>query len=296
MALRHRLSVLLEPDETGNDPLSRAVDIGLMTLILLNVVVVILSTVEGIRSTIPLAFDVFDRFSLAVFSIEYVLRIWVCVEDPRYNAPIRGRLRYVITPMALVDLIAIAPLFFPLAGADLRSVRALRLLRMLRVFKFSRYSRGVAVMLEVLKKRKEELVAALGMLVTLLIVASTVVYYAERNAQPDKFSSIPVSMWWGIATLTTVGYGDITPVTLLGRVFGSLVAVGGLLLVALPTGIVGAGFVAEFEKWGITQDVKDVKEIAESIEDEVERIEGSDAAVDGSLCPHCGLPTGEVPP
>ena len=296
MALRHRIFVLLEPDETGNDPLSRAVDIGLMTLILLNVVVVILATVEGIRSTIPLAFDLFDRFSLAVFSIEYVLRIWACVEDPRYDDPIRGRLRYVITPMALVDLIAIAPLFFPFAGTDLRSVRALRLLRMLRVFKFSRYSRGVAVMLEVLKKRREELVAALGMLVTLLIVASTVVYYAERNAQPDKFSSIPVSMWWGIATLTTVGYGDITPVTLLGRVFGSLVAVGGLLLVALPTGIVGAGFVAEFEKWGITQDVKDVKEIAESIEEEVERIEGSDVAVDGSLCPHCGLPTGEVPP
>lgn len=280
MSWRHRTFELLEPDETGTDRLSRTIDVALMTLILLNVLVVILSTVEGIRSTIPTAFDVFDRFSLIVFSIEYFLRLWACVENPRYSRPVSGRLRYMFTPLALVDLVAILPLFFPFAGADLRSVRALRLLRMLRVFKFSRYSRGVAVMLEVLRKRKEELVAALGMLVTLLIVSSTVVYYAERDVQPEEFSSIPVAMWWGIATLTTVGYGDITPVTLLGRVFGSIVAVGGLLLVALPTGIVGAGFVAEFERYGSASGAKQEKGATAEASPA-----GSGSA---GVCPHCG--------
>ena len=231
-SIRHRTYELLEPDETGNDPLSRGLDVALMTLILLNVVAVVLSTVHSIRSAVPNFFTLFDRISVLIFAVEYVLRAWCCVENPRYARPIVGRLRYLVTPLALVDLVAIVPLFLPMVGADFKSVRALRLLRMLRVFKFSRYSRGVHVMLEVLKKRKEELVAALGMLVTLLIVASTVVYYAEREAQPQEFSSIPVSMWWGIATLTTVGYGDIAPVTMLGRIFGSLVAVGGLLLVA----------------------------------------------------------------
>lgn len=293
MSIRHRTFELLEPEETGEDRLSRAIDIGLMTLILLNVISVILSTVEEIYAAAPLAFEVFDRLSVAIFALEYILRVWCCVENPRYKRPFSGRLRYLFTPLALVDLIAIAPLIVPFTEADLRSVRTLRLLRMLRVFKFSRYSRGVHVMLDVLKKRKEELVAALGMLVTLLIVASTVVYYAERNVQPEKFSSIPVSMWWGITTLTTVGYGDMAPVTLLGRIFGAVVSVGGLLLVALPTGIVGAGFIAEFEKYSLRDDVQ---EIAESIVEEVEKQEITAESEAGAFCPHCGRLIAETEP
>ena len=182
------------------------------------------------------------------------------------------------SPLALVDLVAILPWLLPITGADLRSVRAIRLLRMLRVFKFSRYSRGVHVMLEVIRARKEELVAALGMLVTLLIVASTVVYFAERHTQPEVFSSIPASMWWGISTLTTVGYGDIYPVTVMGQIFGAVVSVGGLLLVALPTGILGAGFVEEFEKYARQQEL-DLSQDAAPSSVEV-RVAGA--------CPHCG--------
>ena len=291
MSIRHRTYELLEPDETGEDRLSRAVDVGLMALILLNVVSVILSTVEGIYAAAPLAFEVFDRLSVAIFALEYILRVWCSVENPRFQKPFSGRVRYMFTPLALIDLIAIAPLLVPFTGADLRSARTLRLLRMLRVFKFSRYSRGVHVMLDVLKKRKEELVATLGMLVTLLIVSSTVVYYAERNVQPEKFSSIPESMWWGIATLTTVGYGDMAPVTILGRIFGSIVAVGGLLLVALPTGIVGAGFVAEFEKYAFKEGVE---EIAETIVEEVERQEIAGESEAETVCPHCGHPVAQA--
>ncbi|MFP6563752.1 MAG: ion transporter [Myxococcota bacterium] len=277
MTIRHRIYDLLEPTE-GDDLWGRRVDIFLMMLILLNVIAVILSTVEGIHSAIPRVFLVFDWFSVVVFSFEYGLRVWSAVENPRYRAPVLGRLRFMCSPLALVDLVAILPWLLPITGADLRSVRAIRLLRMLRVFKFSRYSRGVHVMLEVIRARKEELVAALGMLVTLLIVASTVVYFAERHTQPEVFSSIPASMWWGISTLTTVGYGDIYPVTVMGQIFGAVVSVGGLLLVALPTGILGAGFVEKFEKYARQQEL-DLSQDAAPSTVEV-RVAGA--------CPHCG--------
>lgn len=277
MTIRHRIYDLLEPTE-GDDLWGRRVDVFLMLLILLNVIAVILSTVEGIHSAIPRVFLVFDWFSVAVFGVEYLLRVWVAVENPRYQRPVLGRLRFIRSPLALVDLVAILPWLLPITGADLRSVRAIRLLRMLRVFKFSRYSRGVHVMLEVIRARKEELVAALGMLVTLLIVASTVVYFAERHTQPEVFSSIPASMWWGISTLTTVGYGDIYPVTVMGQIFGAVVSVGGLLLVALPTGILGAGFVEEFEKYARQQKL-DLSQDAAPSTVEV-RVAGA--------CPHCG--------
>ncbi len=277
MTIRHRIYDLLEPTE-GDDLWGRRVDVFLMLLILLNVIAVILSTVEGIHSAIPRVFLVFDWFSVAVFGVEYLLRVWAAVENPRYQRPVLGRLRFMCSPLALVDLVAILPWLLPITGADLRSVRAIRLLRMLRVFKFSRYSRGVHVMLEVIRARKEELVAALGMLVTLLIVASTVVYFAERHTQPEVFSSIPASMWWGISTLTTVGYGDIYPVTVMGQIFGAVVSVGGLLLVALPTGILGAGFVEEFEKYARQQEL-DLSPDAAPSTVEV-RVAGA--------CPHCG--------
>jgi voltage-gated potassium channel len=277
MTIRHRIYDLLEPTE-GDDLWGRRVDVFLMLLILLNVIAVILSTVEGIHSAIPRVFLVFDWFSVVVFGVEYLLRVWAAVENPRYQRPVLGRLRFMCSPLALVDLVAILPWLLPITGTDLRSVRAIRLLRMLRVFKFSRYSRGVHVMLEVIRARKEELVAALGMLVTLLIVASTVVYFAERHTQPEVFSSIPASMWWGISTLTTVGYGDIYPVTVMGQIFGAVVSVGGLLLVALPTGILGAGFVEEFEKYGRQQKLDPSQDAAPST---------VEARVAGA-CPHCG--------
>ncbi|MAG33707.1 MAG: hypothetical protein CL908_22745 [Deltaproteobacteria bacterium] len=129
----------------------------------------------------------------------------------------RGRLRYAMTPLALVDLLAILPYFLLLLGVDLRSARALRVLRVLHVFKFARYSRGLRILLKVLQERREELFAALGMLLALLVLSSSMVYYAERHAQPEAFSNIPETMWWAIATLTTVGYGDVYPVTTLGR-------------------------------------------------------------------------------
>ena len=265
MLTRHRLYEILELAREG-DRVSRVTDLALMALILVNVVMVVAETVDWLAAWAPGLFTAVNVFSVAVFSVEYGLRVWVSVEsdEPGRQRPIAGRMRYALTPLALVDLLAILPYFLPLLGVDLRSARALRVLRILRVFKFARYSRGLRVLLKVLQERREELFAALGMLLALLVLSSSVVYYAERYAQPEAFSNIPETMWWAIATLTTVGYGDVYPVTTLGRVFGSLVAVSGLLLLALPTGIVGAGFVEEFER------------------------RRTASAMQARACPHCG--------
>ena len=148
-----------------------------MVLILVNVLMVVAETVDWLDAWAPRLFALVNAFSVSVFSVEYALRLWVCVESENASRhhPVWGRLRYAVTPLALVDLLAILPFFLPLLGVDLRSARALRVLRILRLFKFARYSRGVRIMLEVLRDRREELFAALGMLLALLILSSSVV-------------------------------------------------------------------------------------------------------------------------
>jgi len=265
--MRRRLYEILEQAREG-DRVSRVTDIALMVLILLNVVMVVFETVDWLYVRASVFFTTFNLVSVAIFSVEYVLRLWVCVESDEVGRqhPFWGRVRYAFTPLALVDLVAILPFYLPLLGVDLRSARALRVLRILRLLKFARYSRGLRILLRVLQDRREELFAALGMLLALLVLSSSVVYYAERHAQPEAFSNIPETMWWAIATLTTVGYGDVYPITTLGRIFGAVVAVSGLLLLALPTGIVGAGFVEEFGR---------------------KRVAAQQAL---HHCPHCGEP------
>lgn len=249
MKTRQRLFEILERAE-GGDTTSRAVDIFLMTTIIASVTAVVVATVPKIYALSPRGFFVFNTITVFIFTVEYLLRVWVCVERAESGSQrhwLWGRLLYIVSPMALIDLIAILPFFLPYLGVDMRSVRALRLFRMLRIFKFGRYSSGVRIMLSVLRDRKAELIAALGMLLAILFLSSSVVYYAERQHQIEAFSSIPAAMWWAIATLTTVGYGDVYPITPMGQVFGAVTAISGLLLVALPTGILGAGFVEAFE-------------------------------------------------
>ena len=232
---------------TADDLPSRVFAVFIMTLIVFNVVAVMLETVEGVRAWLARFFAVFEDFSVVVFTAEYALRLWSCGSDPRYRGA-RGRLRYALTPLALVDLLAILPFYLEFLPVDLRFVRALRLFRLLRIFKLARYSASLRTLDDVLRARKEELLVTLFIVVLLLVFASSAMYYAENEAQPDKFSSIPSSMWWGVATLTTVGYGDVYPVTPLGRLLGAVIAVLGVGLFALPTGILASGFSEELRK------------------------------------------------
>ena len=246
MSLRRRTWEILDVAREG-DRASRAFDIGILTLIFLNVLAVVLGSVKSIYDRYTNAFDIFEIMSIAVFTVEYLARVWSCTIDPRFARPVAGRLRFATSPMALVDLAAILPFYVPFIGVDLRSIRGLRLLRILRVAKVWRYYSALQLMGRVFKAKKEELVLTGVVMVLILVLSSTLLFYAENSAQPKVFSSIPAAMWWAVATLTTVGYGDIYPVTVFGKICAAIIAVLGIGMFAIPTGILGAGFVEEIQ-------------------------------------------------
>ncbi len=245
--MKQRLYEILEMAGPG-DRASRRFDFFLIGLILLNVIAVILETVGSLYDSYRLWFNLIEWFTVAVFSVEYVTRLWVCTADPRYSHPILGRLRFALTPYALFDLLAILPFWLALAQVDARVVRLVRILRILRVAKLSRYSVALQTLGRVFVAKREELLVTMVMMLVLLLIASTFMFYAEHQTQPQAFSSIPAAMWWAVATLTTVGYGDIYPVTTLGRLLGAVIAVLGIGMFALPTGVLGAAFMEELEK------------------------------------------------
>jgi voltage-gated potassium channel len=247
MNLRKRVREIVDVAKPG-DSLSKGFDIFIVTLIGLNVVALILQSVKDIHAFAPRLFSVFEFVSVMIFSLEYFGRVWSSVEIPKYQKPVSGRLRFMMTPLALVDLLAILPFYLPFTGIDLRFLRIMRMMRIFRVAKLGRYSQSLQMLQRVMMVKKEQLICSLFILLLLVIVAASMLYYAENGIQPEVFSSIPASMWWAISTLTTVGYGDVYPVTGLGKLMASIIAVLGIGMFALPTGILGAGFVEEMSQ------------------------------------------------
>lgn len=239
---RKRVWEIVEVAQPG-DRASRAFDIFILALIFLNVLAVMAGTIESVQESHGRLLDLFEDFSVAVFSAEYLSRIWSCVTDARYRSPIAGRLRFAVRPMIVVDFLAILPYFLPMLGLDLRFIRTLRLMRIFRIAKMGRYSKSLQLISSVLKAKKEELIMAVGFMVTLIVLAASLVYYCEHEAQPGLFSSIPASLWWAVITLSSVGYGDMYPVTVAGKVVAAIIAVLGIGMVALPAGILGSGFI-----------------------------------------------------
>jgi voltage-gated potassium channel len=241
------LNTINKADKGGT--VSKYFDFFIVTLIILNVVAVITETVEAIYTPYQEYFEYFEIFSVAVFSIEYILRLWTCTEIDKYNHPVLGRIKYVFSIGAIIDLLAIMPFYLPLLiAADTRFLRILRLFRLMRVFKLGRYSEAFNSIVSVISKRKEELLTTLTFLLVILILASSAMYYIEHEAQPDVFTSIPSTMWWGVATLTTVGYGDVYPITPYGKILGAFIAILGIGVFALPAGIIATGFESEIRK------------------------------------------------
>ena len=183
-----------------------------------------------------------------VFSIEYVLRVWTADLNSKFRKPITGNLQYMRTPLAVIDLLAILPFYLPFFGIDLRLLRVLRMFRIFRLFKIARYLTALSLINKVVRQKKEELMISLIFTFFPLLITSTLMYHVENEAQPENFSSIPETMWWGIATLTTVGYGDVFPVTPIGKFLGGFIAVIGIGLFALPTGILASGFSEELSR------------------------------------------------
>ncbi|RPJ53874.1 MAG: ion transporter [Methanobacteriota archaeon] len=227
-------------------------DLFMVALITTNVIVVCLETIPGLEAHYLFFFAVFDTVSVAIFTVEFGLRLWTATENERFRQPVTGRLRYLATPLAIVDLIAIlpfyvmlfAPLFIPV---DLRFMRVVRLSRLFRLLKLGEYSEAVQTLPRVLVAKKAQLGATFFILVIALVFSASIMYYAEHEAQPEEFASIPHAMWWGVVTLATVGYGDVTPITPMGKVIGGIVAMIGIGVFALPAGIFASGFAEELE-------------------------------------------------
>lgn len=236
--------------DTGDDELAdRIVALFLMGLILLNVAAVILETVAELATRYQALFRTLEIFSVAIFTVEYLLRLWVCTLNPKFQGSIAGRIRYALTSMALVDLIAILPFYLPLVlPLDLWIARLLRLFRLFRLFKLARYVESLRTLDDAIRAKKEELIISIIMLLVLLLFSSSLMYLVESAAQPDKFNSIPATMWWSVATLTTVGYGDVFPITPLGKLLGAFIAVLGIGVFALPTGILATGFAEALQR------------------------------------------------
>jgi voltage-gated potassium channel len=221
----------------------------LIILVLANVVAVILESVGSIYNSYQSFFDLFDRFSLIVFSVEYLLRIWSITENERFSKPVTGRIKYFFTPLALIDLLAVLPFYiYFILPYDLRFLRIFRLLRLFVLLKLERYSDSLNTIGRVLRNKRADLLVAFSIILFLIVVAGCLVYMAESDVQPDKFNSIPASIYWSVITITTIGYGDVYPVTILGKIFTVFIALIGLGLIALPVGILTSGFNEELEK------------------------------------------------
>jgi voltage-gated potassium channel len=194
------------------------------------------------------AFDLFERFSVMVFTLEYLARLWVCTEQSHLEpvSTARARVRFALSPFALIDLMAILP--FYLGALFTIDLRFLRIFRLVRILKLARYSPAMESLGRVVYEERRALLGALIIMSGLVLFASSVIYLIEREAQPESFGSIPHAMWWAVATLTTVGYGDVTPITPIGRMFGGLVMVFGLAMFALPIAIIASGFSTEIHR------------------------------------------------
>ncbi len=241
MNLRKRTARVLERDFL-KDRTGRIINISLIVLILLNVIAIIFESVSSVYARYERGFWYFEVFSVIAFTIEYFARVWssIDLEESSDRSPVIGRIKYMLSPLALVDLIAILPFYLSFYVAlDLRFLRCLRLLRL---FKLARYSPALGALLDVIQKEAAALLAALVVLLILLVMSAVGIYMVESEIQPEAFGSIPGAMWWAIATLTTVGYGDVVPITNAGKVLGGIIGLLGIGMIALPAAIMASGF------------------------------------------------------
>ena len=247
--LRKKMACLFE----GTGEYHRAghiLDIMLISLIMANVIAIVIESIPSVALKYYDEFLVLEIVSVAIFAVEYLARLWACVDKTKYIA-IEGsnskrRLKYFLSPLALIDLIAILPslmmFLFPL------DLRFLRVLRLLRVFKLTRYSRAMQLLLQAFMDEGSSLMAAFFIMAVVLILASCGIYLIEHDIQPDTFGSIPAAMWWAMATLTTVGYGDVVPITAMGKFFGGVITLLSMGMVAIPTGLLASSFSEQIRK------------------------------------------------
>jgi len=244
-------------------------------LVLANVLAIVLESDARLHARFGPAFDFFDAFSIAFFSLEYLLRIWTAPESRHARpSPTMSRLRYMTSFHGVIDLLAILPFFLQtlLPGLDLR---ILRVVRILRILKLSHYSTALEDLIAAIWAERDSFISALYLLALTILITSCLIHYAEHDVQPDKFGSIAESMWWSLVTITTVGYGDAVPVTAVGKAIGAITALSGVLTVALLSGIVASAFSTRIRRQEIefTAEVEQVLQDGQITEKEARAVE-----------------------
>ena len=268
--LRMAVFRVIQPDSTGYRP-SLLFDGTITTLILLSVASVFIVTLD-LSADVQNLLGGFEAAVSVVFTLEYALRIWTAPELYPGRSPWTARARYVVSGMALIDLLASLPFWIPMVlPGSMLGMRAFRLVRLLRIFKLNRYFDAMAMIGEVVREKRRELIGSIFFVAILMLVSSLLVYAVEHDAQPEAFRNAFSGLWWAVATLTTVGYGDIYPVTVAGRLFGAVIALLGIGMVAIPTSILSSGLLDHMAK---------SREASKSATSD-------DAPL---FCPHCGKP------
>ena len=240
--LKKRTFEIIEKSEKG-DTVSKIFDICILFLICVNVLSVFAETFKISKGLRTVRADV-ELFSIIVFSVEFVLRVWTADFLYENTSPVKSKIKYIFSFMALIDLFAILPFYIPFViKLDLRVLRILRLFRLARIVKANRYTKSLQKVIDVIKDKSAELFSAILMLFILMLISSVLIYYIESPAQPDVYTNALSGLWWSIAIFTSVWLGDIYPITAAGKILCALMAVFGVAIIAVPTGIISSGFV-----------------------------------------------------
>ena len=284
MGIKDRVFEIIQPDK-GNSLASRIFDRVITALILLSVAAVFAVTFEQVRKA-RMVFWAVEVTASLVFTVEYALRIWTADKLYPQVSPGRARLKYIVSFMAVVDLLSVLPFWLPrIFPGSMLGMRALRLVRLLRILKLNRYFDAMKSILDVVSAKKRELVGSVFFVFLLMMVSSLLMYAVEHEAQPTVFRNAFSGLWWAVATITTVGYGDIYPVTAVGRIFGAVIALSGVAALAVPTGIVTSGIMenagrakpggveAEHDRL-LREQGEAIRKLAEQVERLADRLEG----------------------
>lgn len=269
--LKLRLYNLIREDDV-NDLASNIVDGSILLMIVLNVMLLILDTFEGMPSWYTSMSSGIELFSVIFFTVEYAARVWTADLKFPELTPARARWRHATSFMALIDLFAILPFYLPFVfPLDLRVLRILRVLRLFRLFKVNRYTSAFQTISAVFRRKAHQLISSMVVVGLLMVIMSLLMYNVEHEAQPEVFRNAFSGLWWAVATLTTVGYGDIYPITTLGRLFSGCIAILGIGLVAVPTGIISAGFMEAVDAEANEDSEKDDKKFCPYCGHEIEK-------------------------
>ena len=268
--LQDRLYSFLDPSD-GAGLAERAFNALLVLLILLNVIVTVLATVPEVARDHGRTIRLFELLSVAVFGLEYLARLYVVPLRPGFGDGWRGYVRYILSPLPLLDLLVIVSLLVP-ATAALASLRGLRLLKLLSLLKLGQYSNSLLLIGRVIRQRAGELLSTVLIVLVLVFIAASLLYQVESSAGTKGFESIPHALWWAVVTLTTTGYGDVYPATPLGKITAGTIMLFGVGMVALPAGMIASGFAEEMAR--------------------LRQTPAPATGANAARCPHCG---GELP-